>query len=142
MGAERLYRPGGQLQHAPALAGLGVTLDPHGPVDGHRAGLEIDLIPRDRSRFLGTHAGEQKQDHVSREPMSARLDGLQERDGLAKGHRLASLMTCRDQQNVRPEAQQPRQGYLSWSAAEASCDARDLGLAVRCTTHPDHPLTQ
>ena len=36
-------------------------------------------------------------------------------------------MTCRDQQNVRPEAQQPRQGYLSWSRAEASCDARDLG---------------
>ena len=52
MRAERLNRPGGQLQDAPALASLGVTLDPHGPVHGHRAGLEIDLIPRDRPRLL------------------------------------------------------------------------------------------
>jgi len=39
MPAGRLGRPGGQFQHAAALAGLGVTLDPYGPIDGHRAGL-------------------------------------------------------------------------------------------------------
>ena len=48
--AERLYRPGGQFQDAAALAGLDVTLDPHRPVDGHRAGLEINPVPRDRPR--------------------------------------------------------------------------------------------
>ena len=58
VGAERRDRPGGQLQHARAL-GV-VTLDPHGPEDGHRAGREINLIPRDRPGLLGTGADEQR----------------------------------------------------------------------------------
>jgi hypothetical protein len=60
VGTERIDGPGGQLQHAPALAGLGVTLAPHGPVEGHRADLEIDLIPRDRPGLLGMGADEQR----------------------------------------------------------------------------------
>ena len=86
--AECLGRLGGQLEDAAALAGLGVALDPHGPEDGHRAGLEVNLVPRDRPRFLGADTGEQGQDHVGREPVRAGLDGLQEHDGLAERHRL------------------------------------------------------
>ena len=47
MGAERLDRLGGQLQNAPTLAGLDVTLDPHRAVDGDHADLEVDLVPGD-----------------------------------------------------------------------------------------------
>jgi len=35
----------GQLEDAPALAGLGVALGPHRPVDGDGARVEIDLGP-------------------------------------------------------------------------------------------------
>ena len=65
-----------------ALAGLGVALDPHGPVHGYRAGLEVDLVPRYRPGLLSADPGEQGQHHVGREPVSAGLDGLQESDGL------------------------------------------------------------
>jgi hypothetical protein len=44
---------------------------------------DIDLVPRYRPRLLGTDAEEQGQDHIGREPASTRLDGLEERDGLA-----------------------------------------------------------
>ena len=64
MHAARLYRLGGQFQDAAALAGLGVILDPHRQVDGHRAGLEIHLVPRDCPGLLGADAREQRQDNI------------------------------------------------------------------------------
>ena len=104
--AERLYCFGGQFQDAPALAGLGVTLDRHGAVHGHRAGLEINLVPRDRPGLLGADPGQQGQHHVGREPVTAGLDGLQERDGLAQGHglRRPAFLPLRDVDQARDVA--------------------------------------
>ena len=87
-GAERLDGPGGQLQHAPALGGLGVALDPNRAVDGDWAGLQVGLVPDERLRLLGADTGEQGQHHVGREPVAAGLDGLREHDGLVQRHRL------------------------------------------------------
>ena len=43
----------GQLEEAAALAGLGVTLGPQEPIDGHRALFQVHLRPPERSCLFG-----------------------------------------------------------------------------------------
>ena len=52
-----------QFEQASALAGLNVTLGPHGPVDGD-GGLKVDVGPGQGAGLLGADPGQQGHDHV------------------------------------------------------------------------------